>query len=439
MRWTRDRLTAWLAGGLFVASAVLTEAVSGVVGIADVLGGTGRAPRARSRSASACRPMPLALLGATLLGLYSKESALCIVPLVPFAALLDVADHPPGAAAALGPRGCRGRRCDRRGVRLLRRDAPPLVPRWRPRPSSPPRRNAHKPARCARLRRRAPLVRAADAAARSAEQPAHRRDDAAPHRRRAARLRARPAQVVFPCTLSGDYSAPQEPIPDRLVFPESVLGARGDGPAAPRVPVLALVAWRRVARRGRSTRRPARLDARGRRPHAASWRSRWCGSSSRTSRSRTSPSSCRRCARSASGTSPPSARHPPRHRLREARPARRAAAGGCAGGRGGARALPRLPVLRRAPARVRLHERPRLLGRDAQGRPAEREGAPQLLRHARRARRPAAGSSRTPSRSISRRSGRWRASTWATRCAACTARPRRGRTTCAASSSARTT
>ncbi len=32
--------------------------------------------------------MPLALFGASLLGLFSKESALCIVPLVPLAALL---------------------------------------------------------------------------------------------------------------------------------------------------------------------------------------------------------------------------------------------------------------------------------------------------------------------------------------------------------------
>ncbi|MGH7280679.1 MAG: tetratricopeptide repeat protein, partial [Polyangiaceae bacterium] len=31
-------------------------------------------------------------------------------------------------------------------------------------------------------------------------------------------------QVIFPWTLSGDYSAPQEPIPDRVIFPESVLG-----------------------------------------------------------------------------------------------------------------------------------------------------------------------------------------------------------------------
>src|SRR5262249_15239437 len=39
--WTRRRSTAWLAGLLFVTCAVLTEAVSGIVGIADVLGGMG--------------------------------------------------------------------------------------------------------------------------------------------------------------------------------------------------------------------------------------------------------------------------------------------------------------------------------------------------------------------------------------------------------------
>jgi hypothetical protein len=33
------------------------------------------------------------------------------------------------------------------------------------------------------------------------------------------------SQIVFPWTLSGDYSSPQEPIPSRKVFPESVLGA----------------------------------------------------------------------------------------------------------------------------------------------------------------------------------------------------------------------
>src|SRR5690606_26392458 len=33
------------------------------------------------------------------------------------------------------------------------------------------------------------------------------------------------AQVALPWRLSGDYSFPQEPVPSRVVFPESVLGA----------------------------------------------------------------------------------------------------------------------------------------------------------------------------------------------------------------------
>jgi hypothetical protein len=32
-------------------------------------------------------------------------------------------------------------------------------------------------------------------------------------------------QVIFPWQLSGDYSSPQEPVPSRLIFPESVIGA----------------------------------------------------------------------------------------------------------------------------------------------------------------------------------------------------------------------
>ncbi len=38
---SKRRDAAWLAGGVFVTSALLTETVSGVVGIADVLGGLG--------------------------------------------------------------------------------------------------------------------------------------------------------------------------------------------------------------------------------------------------------------------------------------------------------------------------------------------------------------------------------------------------------------
>ena len=55
-------------------------------------------------------------------------------------------------------------------------------------------------------------------------------------------------QVVFPRTLSGDYSAPQEPVPARPVFPESVFGFVCIALPAILAPVLALLAWRRWSR-----------------------------------------------------------------------------------------------------------------------------------------------------------------------------------------------
>jgi hypothetical protein len=55
-------------------------------------------------------------------------------------------------------------------------------------------------------------------------------------------------QIVFPWTLSGDYSAPQEPIPARLVFPESVLGALAMVGPLLACPVLVVRAWRRERR-----------------------------------------------------------------------------------------------------------------------------------------------------------------------------------------------
>ena len=84
---TKRRGAAWLAGACFTASALLTEAVSGVVGISDVLGATGALV---ALIALAWR-LPWMVIGvflATMFGLYSKETALCCVPLVPLTALL---------------------------------------------------------------------------------------------------------------------------------------------------------------------------------------------------------------------------------------------------------------------------------------------------------------------------------------------------------------
>ncbi|HEY6722578.1 MAG TPA: tetratricopeptide repeat protein, partial [Polyangiaceae bacterium] len=84
---SRERALSWFAGAAFLLSAVITEAVTGVVGLADVLGGLGvllalhalRLPMA---------VMPFGVLGAVLLGLFSKESVLVAVPLVGWAALV---------------------------------------------------------------------------------------------------------------------------------------------------------------------------------------------------------------------------------------------------------------------------------------------------------------------------------------------------------------
>jgi hypothetical protein len=52
-------------------------------------------------------------------------------------------------------------------------------------------------------------------------------------------------QLLFPWPLSGDYSSPQEPVPARLVFPESVLGAVALVAPLVACPVLGLFARRR--------------------------------------------------------------------------------------------------------------------------------------------------------------------------------------------------
>ncbi|MCA9555969.1 MAG: tetratricopeptide repeat protein, partial [Myxococcales bacterium] len=84
---TRRRLVGWLTGVLFVSAAILTEAVSGIVGIADVLGGLG-AILALVAVRLPARTMPLGVFAAVSFGLFCKESALVCVPLVPSVALL---------------------------------------------------------------------------------------------------------------------------------------------------------------------------------------------------------------------------------------------------------------------------------------------------------------------------------------------------------------
>jgi protein O-mannosyl-transferase len=220
--WTRRRGQAYLAGACFAACAVLTEAVSGIVGIADVLGGMGALLALYALSLPAWA-MPFSVFTAVAFGLFSKESALVCVPLVPFAALLAAPlTHPARPARVM------------RAILAFVGAAAAfylyveLRKKWFPSPL--PRELADDlPDDAPRLTRfvheflvwfhQAPLPK---------DPLNNPLVDADKLHRVAAALRVYfrgLVQIVFPSPLSGDYSFPQEPIPPRLVFPESVAGA----------------------------------------------------------------------------------------------------------------------------------------------------------------------------------------------------------------------
>jgi hypothetical protein len=221
---TKQRKLAWWTGLVYVTFALLTEAVSGVVGLADMLGALFlllalhalRLPWFLSG---------LAVFVSVLAGLFSKESELVAIPLVLSTALFTVrAFHPhrpfviPRSVVALvGAVGALILYTELRKrlfpVELPAQLAQPpdvFAPwyeramhgflRWfrQPRLPSDPMNN--------------PLV--------SADLP----------HRVAGALRVYASglgQLVFPLRLSGDYSFPAEPVPDRVVFPGSVAGAVG--------------------------------------------------------------------------------------------------------------------------------------------------------------------------------------------------------------------
>ena len=216
---TKRKGVSWLAGMFLVASAVLTEAVSGVVGISDVFGTLGCLI---ALYALTCR-MPLmaffVALG-SLIGLYSKESAMIVVPMVPLFALATASTLFPKtprrvlrtlvafvAAAAAFVFYVETRR------RLFPAPLPPELAKGLDRPLG---------------------QKLFAAAMRWYAQPVLPKDplnnplaDADTPHRIAGALRVYfrgIAQVVFPKTLSGDYSAPQEPIPSGLFSIETILG-----------------------------------------------------------------------------------------------------------------------------------------------------------------------------------------------------------------------
>ncbi len=254
---TRRRLVGWLTGLLFVACAVITEAVSGLVGIADVLGGLG-AVLALSALRLPGRAMPLGIFIALLLGLFSKESALVCVPLVPVVALMTAPLlHPQrparlmrallAAAASLGAFVLYVElRKQWFGSPLPEALSEPLAPgvHWMKRAFVDFMVWFHQ----------APLPKD------PLNNPLAEADF--PHRVSGAlRVFWRGlGQVVFPWTLSGDYSFPQEPIPKSLYAWESVAGGLAMiGPFLAALPLMFL-AWWRERRDGRQLLRDATLS-----------------------------------------------------------------------------------------------------------------------------------------------------------------------------------
>jgi hypothetical protein len=218
---TKRREQAWLTAVVFVASAVLTEAVSGIVGIADVLGGLGAVLALLALRLPAWA-MPIAVFATVSFGLFSKESALDCVPLVPLAALLTASSlHPQRPArvvravlafvAALAAFVVY--------VELRQQWFPAPVPAALATPLSPDATDLEQLYRGLLVWfHQAPLP----------NDPLNNPlVDADFSHRVAGALRVYwrgLAQVVFPLRLSGDYSYRQEPIPETLHEPETIAG-----------------------------------------------------------------------------------------------------------------------------------------------------------------------------------------------------------------------
>lgn len=251
-QWTQRRGLAWLAGFIFVSAAVLTEAVSGVVGIADVLGGLG-ALLALLSLRLPLWGMPFGVFGGVLFGLFSKESALVCVPLIPFVALLLAPithpEHPRRwARVLLSLIASAG--AFLLYVEIRKRAFPAPIESSLNIPLPEDASLFSKAHRAFMLWFHQPPL---------PKDPLNNPLISAdlPHRIAGAlRVYWRGlTQVVVPITLSGDYSAPQEPVPEKLFFPESVLG--GLMMICP--PLASLVLWIRSLWRERALRKEAAL------------------------------------------------------------------------------------------------------------------------------------------------------------------------------------
>ena len=235
---TRRRTLAWLAGLTFVTTALLTEAVSGIVGLADVLGGLG-AMLALGALRLPGWGMPFGVFAALLFGLFAKESALVCVPLVPVAAMLT-------APLLHGERPARWTRtflalAAAVGAFVLYVE---LRKEWFPSPL-PEALRTELPAHATRAARHYRTFLVWFHQAPLPKDPLNNPfvDADTPHRIAGAlRVFWRGlGQLVFPWHLSGDYSYPQEPVPETLRGWETLAG----GAMMVLSPLAALALWLR--------------------------------------------------------------------------------------------------------------------------------------------------------------------------------------------------
>jgi hypothetical protein len=247
---TRRRSVGWLAGLAFVASALLTEAVSGIVGLADVLGGLGALIALNALRLPAWS-MPFGVFVGVVIGMFSKESALVCVPLIPAAALVT---------APLVH--------EQRPMRVLRSLLAfaaalaafvlyvELRKQWFPSPL-PEALRADLPEHAGRLKR---LFHELMVWFHQAPLPKDPLNNPLAAEGLDFKLRVAGAlrvywrglvQVVFPWHLSGDYSYPQEPAPENIYGWESIAGAA----AMVLPPLVALGLWLRALVQERRDRR----------------------------------------------------------------------------------------------------------------------------------------------------------------------------------------
>lgn len=260
LAFSRRRFLGWWTGLAYVTFAVLTEAVSGVVGLADVLGAMFVAIALQALRLKG-QWSPLVVFPAVLLGLFSKESVLVAVPLLPVAALFS--------AHYLHPN--RPRAWMRTTLGLVAPVAA-LIAYTELRRHWFPVNNGTEPV--ASLSVRSPELGALlQSFLRWFRQPHLPVDgmnnplaSAEPARRIAGALGIFAegfAQLLVPTSLSGDYSFSAEPVPARLVQLRSVAGGLLLV-ALPLLSGLALVFDARGGQRGHeSTRRNAESNPAG--------------------------------------------------------------------------------------------------------------------------------------------------------------------------------